>query len=311
MKRQFFLFCLAFILSQQISAQGFFKKLGKALSESAKEMVNGGAVTQQTKWGNVTIKHQIPNLSISLQNVERNGNSAVVTLLFTNTGSNQLKVYSLYHQKTYDSQGNEYSARCQVGNELLVLGDTWSKFEPDIPLKVYYIINNVPNNTFTLKLLKFESGYYPKSQGQYTDAFIEVRNVTVPEMTVNTQAINTQTATKPFKGDWATKDGEFYLNVDLYAKSIEVEYGEPLTHGTLAVFYGNSRDVNVIQSATITGNTAVLTMECQNGGNGEKVTAKLVYNPTTKTMTVSDAKYHGDSWCVLDGNDPVVLYKKK
>lgn len=153
------------------------------------------------------------------------------------------------------------------------------------------------NSTRTLKVSA------PASKTQ------QAKKSTASAATAKTSGVQ-QTA-KPFKGDWATKDGEFYLNVDLYAKSIEVEYGEPLTHGTLAVFYGNSRDVNVIQSATITGNTAVLTMECQNGGNGEKVTAKLVYNPTTKTMTVSDAKYHGDSWCVLDGNDPVVLYKKK
>lgn len=325
MKRDIIALCLMALFAQSVNAQGFFKKLGKALTESAKEIVSGGAVTQETKWGNVTIKHQIPNLTVSLQNVERNGNSAVVTLLFTNTSSSQSKVYRLYHQKTFDSQGNEYNARCQVGRDLLVLGDAWSCFEPNVPTKVFYIINNVPSKAFNLRLLKFESGFYRNGQGPFIDAPIEVRNITVPEMTVSTQATsnaqatkntltttNTQTGAKIFKGEWSNKEGDCYLAIDLYAKSIEVEAGKPLTHGSFAIFYGpNSRDGNAILSAVITGNTAVVTTKCLKDEDGIKVTMKLTYNPANKTITVSDAKADGDSRCLLDGMDPIVLNKKK
>lgn len=120
----------------------------------------------------------------------------------------------------------------------------------------------------------------------------------------------TQQTSKPFKGVWASKEGDMYLEMDLYAKSIGVEYGEP-SHGSLCVYYMNSSDPNTIQSATISGNTAILNLICQIGGENGKVTVKLTYNPKNKSITVSNAKLIDCSMCILDGIDPITLYKKK
>ena len=67
------------LFAQNASAQGFFKQLGKALKESAQAVVTGGAVTQETKWGKVTVKHLLPNFEVKLQNVERNGDNLQVS----------------------------------------------------------------------------------------------------------------------------------------------------------------------------------------------------------------------------------------
>lgn len=307
MKRQVFLFCLAAMLSQQVSAQGFFKKLGKALTESAKEIVSGGAVTQQTKWGNVTIKHQIPNLTVSLQNVERNGNSAIVTLLFTNTSSTQSKVYGLYHQKTFDSQGNEYNARCQVGRNLLVLGDAWNSFEPNVPTKVFYIINNVPSKAFSLRLLKFESQFYRNGQGAAIDAPIEVRNITVPEMVVNTQTVSntqitkTQTVNKlatntnmgVFKGVWQKVSGDNERGIELFGSGKKSENYENRTiYGSISAVLNEGRWMNdgEITKISVNGNTAEIEFICDKAEETETGKAKLVYNPTTKIITFTIIK---------------------
>lgn len=323
MRKNIIALCLMALFAQSVNAQGFFKKLGKALKESAQTIVTGGAVTQETKWGNITVKHLIPNMTVSVQNVERNGDNLVVTLLFTNTSSQKMQLWDLRSRKVFDSQGTQYNSSCMVGNEWLTIGDSYSYFESQVPTKVVCSFGAVPSNSFVVSMIKFETSYI--SDGKRYETPLEIRNITVPEykpVTTTTNAatttaknttatVNNQAGAKIFKGEWSNKEGDCYLAIDLYAKSIEYEYGEPLTHGTLAVFYGNSRDVNVIKSATITGNTAVLTMECQNGGSGGKVTVKLVYNSTNKTITVSNAKYYGDSWCVFDGIEPIVLNKKK
>lgn len=320
MRKNIIALCLMALFAQSVNAQGFFKKLGKALKESAQTIVTGGAVTQETKWGNITVKHLIPNMTVSVQNVERNGDKLLVTLLFTNTSSQKMQLWGLRARKVFDSQGTQYNSSCMVGNEWLTIGDSYSYFESQVPTKVVCSFGAVPISNFVVSMIKFETSYI--SDGKRYETPLEIRNITVPEYkpaanttsTATTTAPNTQTAAnnqtgaKIFKGEWSNKEGDCYLAIDLYAKSIEVEAGE-LSHGSFAIFMGpNSSDGNVIKSANIAGNTAELTMECLKGG---KVTAKLTYNPANKTITVSNAKVYGDSWCTLDGMEPIVLNKKK
>lgn len=67
---------------------------------------------------------------------------------------------------------------------------------------------------------------------------------------------------------------------------------------------------NSNQSATINGNTAILNLICQMGDENGKVTVKLTYNPKNRSITVSNAKLIDCSMCILDGIDPITLYKK-
>lgn len=319
MRKNIIALCLMALFAQSVNAQGFFKKLGKALKESAQTIVTGGAVTQETKWGNITVKHLIPNMTVSVQNVERNGDNLAVTLLFTNTSSQKMQLWDLRSRKVFDSQGTQYNSSCMVGNEWLTIGDSYSYFESQVPTKVVCSFGAVPTSSFVVSMIKFETSYI--SDGKRYETPLEIRNITVPEhkpvaTTTNaasttakstTTTVNNQAGAKIFKGEWSNKGGDCYLAIDLYAKSIEVEAGE-LSHGSLAIFYGNSSDANIIQSASITGNTATLNMTCR---DESKVTVKLTYNPANKTITVSNAKVDEDSRCILDGMEPIVLNKKK
>lgn len=302
MRKQILALCLTAACSQQMAAQGFFKKLGKALAESAKEIVSGGMVTQETPWGNVTIKHLMPNMNITVQNVSRNGNDAVVTLLFTNTSPKRIAVWGLTDRKTFDSQGNEYSSRCQVGQEMLTIGDAYNFFEPDVPVKVYYIINNVPTSAFTLRLLKL--GTYYDAGGSKTETPLEIRNITVPDVKViveNTNKDNSQptirisgsgntttsqattTTAKNFKGEWSNgNDG--YIAIDLYNKKMWPECEDKPIYGSFGI--ANIRYVDnhfITQVISINDNTAIIISECDYGGATWK--GKLTYNATTKTMS--------------------------
>lgn len=323
MRKNIIALCLMALFAQSVNAQGFFKKLGKALKESAQTIVTGGAVTQETKWGNITVKHLIPNMTVSVQNVERNGDKLLVTLLFTNTSSQKMQLWGLRARKVFDSQGTQYNSSCMVGNEWLTIGDSYSYFESQVPTKVVCSFGAVPSKSFVVSMIKFETSYI--SDGKRYETPLEIRNITVPEykpVTTTTNAatttaknttatVNNQAGAKIFKGEWSNKEGDCYLAIDLYAKSIEVEAGE-LSHGSFAIFYSPySSDGNVIKSAVITGNTAVVTTKCLKDDDGIKVTMKLTYNPANKTITVSDAKAYGDSRCLLDGMDPIVLNKKK
>ena len=159
MKKSIIALCLMTLFAQGINAQGFFKQLGKALKESAQTVVTGGAVTQETKWGKVTVKHLVPNFEVKLQNVARNGDNLQVTFLLTNTSSQKFQLWGLRSRKVFDNQGNQYNSRCMVGNEWLTIGDAYSYFEPNVPTKVVCSFGAVPKSSFVVSMIKFETSY--------------------------------------------------------------------------------------------------------------------------------------------------------
>lgn len=289
------------------------------MAESAKEIVSGGAVTQKTQWGDVTIKHMMPNMNITLQGVSRNGNDVVVTLLFTNTSSKRMTIWGLRARKTFDSQGNEYSSGCQVGREMLTIGDAYNHFEPDVPVKVQYVIYNVPTNAFTLRMLKFETSYINGNNRIETP--LEVRNITVPDVKVtmvntnngadsqptirisgsgNTTASQATMTTKNFKGEWSNgNDG--YINIDLYNKKVWPDSGDTPIYGGFGIANMSHVDNhNIIQVISINDNTAIIISECDYGGATWK--GKLTYDASTKKMSYEniervDKDEDNSEWC--------------
>lgn len=327
MRKLFLACCLVAATAQPACAQGFLKKLGKALGESAKEIVSGGAVTQETPWGNVTIKHLMPNMKITVQDVSRNGNNAVVTLLFTNTSSKKIAIWGLTNRKTFDSQGNEYRSYCQVGQELLDVGFSYSYFESDVPVKVYYIVRDVPTSAFTLRLLKFGTSY--DANGSKTETPLEIRNIRVPEAQATTENTN-ESATnnnshtitagarmEVFKGTWRFTPTDQSIDervIILYGAGKKSEsdegriiYGEIFT----SINTANQIDNDEITKITINGNSANIEYICgRTGDEDEKGKATLTYNPQTKTLTLKVKEYPLASFegCYTDG---CVLKKEK
>lgn len=276
------------LFSQGVYAQGFFKKLGKALKESAQTIVTGGASTQETQWGTITVKHLIPNMTVSVQNVERNGENLQVTLLFTNTSSKKMQLWDLRSRKIFDNNGTQYNSNCMVGNELLTIGDAYNYFESQVPTKVVCSFGEVPKNSFVVSMIKFETSYVSDDKRYETP--IEIRNITVPEYKpVATTAASATTSTNMgvFKGVWSKTSGSSGRDIELYGMGKKSEAYDGLTiYGTLSACINDGMLLNdgEITNIKVSGNTAEIEFICDRADEGEKGKAKLVYNPSNKSL---------------------------
>ena len=227
------------LFAQGINAQGFFKQLGKALKESAQTVVTGGAVTQETKWGKVTVKHLVPNFEVKLQNVARNGDNLQVTFLLTNTSSQKFQLWDLRSRKVFDNQGNQYNSSCMVGNEWLTIGDAYSYFEPNVPTKVVCSFGAVPKSSFVVSMIKFETSY--TSNGKRYEAPLEIRNITVPEYKPTAVASTPSAANSVFKGCWGKEfeGGSSGIGVELFGKlETREDYDKPV-YGMINTYVNN------------------------------------------------------------------------
>lgn len=289
MKKSIIALCLMTLFAQGINAQGFFKQLGKALKESAQTVVTGGAVTQETKWGKVTVKHLVPNFEVKLQNVARNGDNLQVTFLLTNTSSQKFQLWDLRSRKVFDNQGNQYNSSCMVGNEWLTIGDAYSYFEPNVPTKVVCSFGAVPKSSFVVSMIKFETSY--TSNGKRYEAPLEIRNITVPEYKPTAVASTPSAANSVFKGCWGKEfeGGSSGIGVELFGKlETREDYDKPV-YGMIntCVNNGSRTDDDFITKITVNGNTATIEYECGRAmdeeGNSLIGKAQLTVNPQNKS----------------------------
>lgn len=320
MRKNIIALCLMALFAQSVNAQGFFKKLGKVLKESAQTIVTGGAVTQETKWGNITVKHLIPNMTVSVQNIERNGENLLVTLLFTNTSSQKMQLWGLRGRKVFDSQGTQYNSSCMVGNEWLTIGDSYSYFESQVPTKVICSFGAVPSSSFVVSMIKFETSYI--SDGKRYETPLEIRNITVPEYKPAATTTNAATTTAKnsattanmgvFKGVW-NKDfpsDKAGIGMELYGiQKKSDDYDKPV-YGTISSYRNNGSriDDDYITKMSVNGNTATIEYECgrvmDEDFNPRIGKAQLTINPQTKAMTIKVISYPegtSDGCYVLDG----------
>lgn len=302
---------------QNSSAQGFFKQLGKALKESAQAVVTGGAVTQETKWGKVTVKHLLPNFEVKLQNVARNGDNLQVTFLLTNTSSQKFQLWDLRSRKVFDNQGNQYNSSCMVGNEWLTIGDAYSYFESKVPTKVVCSFGAVPKSSFVVSMIKFETSY--TSNGKRYEAPLEISNITVPEYKPIAVASPSSSTSSVFKGSWGKEfeGGSSGIGVELFGKLENLEDYDKPVYGMINTWVNNGSriDDDFITKITVNGNTATIEYECGRAmdeeGNSIIGKAQLTVNPQTKAMTIKVLKCpegSGDGCYIIDG---VTMKKEK
>lgn len=313
MKRNIIALCLMTLFAQGINAQGFFKQLGKALKESAKTVVTGGAVTQETQWGKVTVKHLLPSFEVKLQNVARNGDNLQVTFLVTNTSSQKFQLWDLRSRKVFDNQGNQYKSSCMVGNEWLTIGDAYNYFESKVPTKVVCSFGAVPKSSFVVSMIKFETSY--TSNGKRYEAPIEIRNITVPEYKPTAVASPSSSSTSSvFKGCWGKEyeGGRSGIGVELFGKLEKREDHDKPVYGMINTWVNNGSriDDDFITKITVNGNTATIEYEC---GRAMDVIGKaqLTVNPQTGAMTIKVLKCperSGDGCYIIDG---VTMKKEK
>lgn len=311
MKRNIIALCLMTLFAQGINAQGFFKQLGKALKESAQAVVTGGAVTQETQWGKVTVKHLLPNFEVKLQNVARNGDNLQVTLLVTNTSSQKFQLWDLRSRKVFDNQGNQYNSSCMVGNEWLTIGDAYSYFESNVPTKVVCSFGAVPQSSFVVSMIKFETSY--TSNGKRYEAPIEIRNITIPEYKPTTVASPSSSSTSSvFKGSWGKEfeGGSSGIGVELFGKLEKREDYDKPVYGMINTYVNNGSriDDDFITKITVNGNTATIEYECGRAmdeeGNSLIGKAQLTVNPQTGAMTIKVLKRPeggADGCYIIDG----------
>lgn len=281
------------LFAQSVSAQGFLKQLGRSLKASAQTVVSGGAVTQETQWGTITVKHLIPNMTVKVQKVERNGDNLAVTLLLTNSSSQKLQLWDLRSRKIFDSEGTQYNSSCMVGNEWLTIGDAYNYFEPQVPTKVVCSFGAVPKSSFTVSLIKFETSYV--SNGKRIETPIEIKNITVPEYKPETAtAANASANAGVFKGVWSKESGSSGRDIELYGGGRQNDDGL-MIYGTLSAYINDGSQMNdgEITRIRVNGNTAEIEFICDRGDEGEKGKAKLVYNPSNKSLSFTTIQAPG------------------
>lgn len=290
------LLCLACLAIQGVQAQSFLKKLGKAVEKAGKEALAGGSSTNETPWGHVTVKNTIPNFSVQLQNVQRKGNKAYVTLLFENKTSSKFQLWGLNARKLFDDQSNQYNTSCMVGNEGLTIGDSYSYFESEAPVKVVCAFEPAANDAVTVRLLKFETSYI--QNGKRVEAPIEIRNFEVPSQTTAAPAVSQSQQPTAFKGTWSYRNtqSKSEVVVELYGEKKMTE-DEVEAYGYVYVAHNNAAriDNNYITSISVRGNMAEFEYICDrvmdddcNPGKGR---GQLVLNPATQTMVLKCTDY--------------------
>lgn len=97
----------------------------------------------------------------------------------------------------------------------------------------------------------------------------------------------------PFEGVWKAAKGDGTLTINLHSKSImgeDFEANNVMCYGTIytALNGGMRVDTDIITDRKINGNQAVIYYLC--GRSGNKYSATLIYNPTTKRITIKNPK---------------------
>ncbi|MGM9698704.1 MAG: hypothetical protein ACI3Y0_08665 [Prevotella sp.] len=315
MKKYLFLAFALLAFSLNARPQGFFRELGKQLKKSTQTIVTGGSVSSDTKWGKVSITHQIPNMDIELQDVTHTPARVNLTLLFTNKSSRKLQLWDLRSRKIFDSQGNQYASGCAVGKEWLTIGDAYNYFEPGVPTKVVVSIEVSSHSACVISLLKFETSYVHNSKRYETP--IEIRNISAPAYTA--PAAKAQPA-HVFIGQWSKSfhDGNNEISLELYGKWQAHPFDDSRKCiGTITTCINNASrmDEDAITRVIVNGNTAEVEYECgrafDENGDAQKGKLKLTFNPQTKAVTINmiqTPEGTGECCYIFDG---VTLVKVK
>ena len=314
MKKVLLSFVVLFFFAN-VNAQGFFREVGKQLKKTAQSAMTGGKTEYDTKWGKVSITHQIPNMDIVLQDVTHTPARINVTLLFTNKSNSKLQLWDLRSRKIFDSQGSQYASGCAVGKEWLTIGDAYNYFESGVPTKVVVSIEVSSHSALTISLLKFETSYVYNSKRYETP--IEIKNISAPAYTA--PAAKKQPA-HVFIGQWEKKfhDGNNDICLDLYGKWQEHPFDDNrkcLGMVTTCINNASRMDEDVITRVTVNGNTAEVEYECgrafDENGDAQKGRLKLTFNPQTKAVTIKmlqTPEGTGECCYIFDG---VTLVKGK
>lgn len=97
----------------------------------------------------------------------------------------------------------------------------------------------------------------------------------------------------PFAGVWKLAKGDGTLTLNLHDKSImgeNFEANNVMCYGTIyTTINGGMRvDNDIVTARKINGNQAVIYYQC--GRSGNEYSATLIYNPTTKRITIKNPK---------------------
>lgn len=178
--------CFSFA-NTEVSAQSFWKQLGKAAEQIGKEIItpvntdststsqttNKSAVSDQktanSKFPNTTISYPSKDIEIKLLSCTASGNDVLIEYTFINKGStmnNFILMNSSGSDKAYayDDEGNQYRIASQFG-KASGYGSTSAEFPSEIPVKSFIRVYDVKPNATHFTLLKMGSmGYVNKSK---------------------------------------------------------------------------------------------------------------------------------------------------
>ena len=128
---------------QEISAQSFWKKLGK-IADGVLDAASTGS---------------IPNVKFEMTKCEYWGTTVVIRFTVTNTSSSDLKLdFCSEAEKTYayDENNNKYRCAFYVADKSPFFGWTTITLPSNVPVKGNLVIDgNVPRGTKTIKSLRF------------------------------------------------------------------------------------------------------------------------------------------------------------
>lgn len=133
--------------AQQANAQ-FFKKLGKVagaiLDAASKESNSSSSSSSSSSSG---YSNSIPHVNFKVTGCEYWGDNVLVRFVATNTSSSDIK-FEINHignnSNATDGDGNSHSVEAYIANGSITAGCANGTLPPDVPVKGYIAVLNVP-----------------------------------------------------------------------------------------------------------------------------------------------------------------------
>lgn len=161
MKKKLLMCVMALTLAgvQQANAQ-FFKKLGKVagaiIDAASKESESSNSSSSSSSSG---YSNSIPHVNFKVTGCEYWGDNVLVRFVVSNTSSSDIDLEISYKCKATDEEGNSHDVSAHIENEKN-LGRTICTLPPDVPVKGYLSVLNVPVGCKTIKRVDFDGVVY-------------------------------------------------------------------------------------------------------------------------------------------------------
>lgn len=155
--RSFLIICMMISISGSVSAQSFWKKIGKGLESIGKELltVKSDSTAQtgikqigdtiKNPFVNTTITLPVNNLKLKIISCEPNDKNVVIQYIIENLGDEKEYALHNHHEAStaFDEYGNQYEITNTLGSHQSKSGTTYNTLYTKIPMRMSTTIYKV------------------------------------------------------------------------------------------------------------------------------------------------------------------------